>query len=108
MFSTRTPAFLVVVLLLAVTLAVVWGAAAAGPTTPPRVAYIYDTDTALELRDRIMEALDREYPGYGFGRHKGYPTAAHQRAILENGPCPLHRMSFRGVGRQGELFKEPT
>ena len=46
MFSTRTPAFLVVVLLLAVTLAVVWGAAAAGPTTPPRVAYIYDTDTA--------------------------------------------------------------
>ncbi|HET7088065.1 MAG TPA: hypothetical protein VFL17_05400 [Anaerolineae bacterium] len=46
MFSTRTPAFLVIVLLLAVTLAVVWGAASAGPTTPPRVAYIYDTDTA--------------------------------------------------------------
>ena len=61
---------------------------------------------AKVTRDRIMEALDREYPVYGFGRHKGYPTPAHQRAILEHGPCPLHRMSFRGVGRQGELFEE--
>lgn len=63
---------------------------------------------AKVTRDRIMEALDREYPAYGFGRHKGYPTAAHRRAILEKGPCPLHRMSFRGVGRQGELFEEPA
>jgi len=63
---------------------------------------------AKVTRDRIMEALDREYPAYGFGRHRGYPTPAHQRAILEHGPCPVHRMSFRGVGRQGKLFGEPT
>mgnify|MGYP001576043801 CR=1 FL=1 len=63
---------------------------------------------AKVTRDRIMEALDRVYPAYGFGRHRGYPTPAHQRAILEHGPCPLHRMSFRGVWRPGELFGEPT
>jgi len=64
---------------------------------------------AKVTRDRIMEALAREYPMYGFGRHKGYPTSAHRRAILEHGPCPLHRMSFRGVaGRRGELFEEPN
>lgn len=45
-------------------------------------------------RDRFMVELDREYPQYGFARHKGYPTALHQAAILEHGPCPQHRRSF--------------
>ncbi len=45
-------------------------------------------------RDRFMAELDREYPQYGFARHKGYPTALHQAAILEHGPCPQHRRSF--------------
>ena len=46
-------------------------------------------------RDRRMEALALQYPGYGFEKHKGYPTAAHRAAIIKLGPCPIHRMSFR-------------
>ena len=42
----------------------------------------------------VLAALDREYPGYGFAAHKGYPTAEHRRAFSELGPCPGHRMSF--------------
>jgi len=42
----------------------------------------------------MMEALDREHPGYGFAAHKGYPTAEHREAFLKLGPCPHHRMSF--------------
>jgi ribonuclease HII len=48
-------------------------------------------------RDRTMLALDREFPDYGFARHKGYPTAAHRDALLRFGPCPAHRVSFRPV-----------
>jgi ribonuclease HII len=59
---------------------------------------------AKVTRDRIMESLDQEYPEYGFGRNKGYPTAAHRRALATYGPCPLHRRTFAGVWRQGELF----
>lgn len=52
---------------------------------------------AKVIRDRIMEELDRKYPAYGFAGHKGYPTKAHKKAILENGPCPVHRKTFSGV-----------
>jgi ribonuclease HII len=45
-------------------------------------------------RDRMMVALDREYPGYGFAGHKGYPTQEHREAFLRLGPSPVHRMSF--------------
>lgn len=45
-------------------------------------------------RDRIMEAYDKEYPGYGFSQHKGYGTAAHYAAIHELGISPIHRLSF--------------
>jgi ribonuclease HII len=48
-------------------------------------------------RDRLMAEWDRVYPGYGFAEHKGYATEAHQSALRRNGPCPLHRRSFRGV-----------
>jgi len=48
-------------------------------------------------RDHLMFAYDREYPGYGFARHKGYGTARHLRALRELGPCPLHRRSFAPV-----------
>jgi ribonuclease HII len=54
-------------------------------------------------RDAIMTALDDEYPGYGFARHKGYPTAAHLEALERLGPCPAHRQSFRPV-IQATLF----
>jgi ribonuclease HII len=45
-------------------------------------------------RDRFMEELERQYPGYGFAQHKGYSTPEHQQAIRELGPCPVHRLSF--------------
>jgi ribonuclease HII len=50
---------------------------------------------AKVTRDRLMVALDAEHPGYGFARHKGYPTPAHYRALHSLGPCPIHRRSFR-------------
>ncbi len=52
---------------------------------------------AKVARDGMMEEFDRIYPGYGFSRHKGYPTAAHVAAIRKLGPCPIHRRTFRGV-----------
>ena len=45
-------------------------------------------------RDRMMEALDREHPGYGFAAHKGYGTLEHREALLRLGPSAVHRMSF--------------
>ena len=49
-------------------------------------------------RDRMMEELDREYPGYGLATHKGYGTPAHCAALRELGPSPVHRMSFPVIG----------
>jgi len=54
-------------------------------------------------RDALMVKLDKEYPGYGFARHKGYPTAAHRAALEQLGPCRAHRQSFRPV-IQARLF----
>lgn len=51
---------------------------------------------AKVTRDRQMEALDREYSGYGFAGHKGYGTARHIAALRALGPCPAHRRSFIG------------
>ncbi len=52
---------------------------------------------AKVTRDRIIEAYDKEYPGYGFAKHKGYGTKDHFDALRRLGPCPIHRMSFRPV-----------
>lgn len=52
---------------------------------------------AKTCRDRIMQRLARSWPEYGFARHKGYGTAAHYAALATHGPCPLHRLTFRGV-----------
>ena len=52
---------------------------------------------AKVTRDRLMVELDRQYPQYGFARHKGYGTRAHMKALLEYGPSPIHRRSFRPV-----------
>ena len=54
---------------------------------------------AKVARDAILQDLDGEYPGYGFAVHKGYPTAAHQRALETLGPSPVHRRSFGPVRR---------
>jgi ribonuclease HII len=48
-------------------------------------------------RDRMMLELHREYPVYGFDRHKGYPTKAHYEALRVHGPSKVHRLSYRGV-----------
>src|SRR6201996_948491 len=52
---------------------------------------------AKVTRDRMMQELDERYPQYGFGRHKGYVTEDHLRALAEHGPSPVHRRSFRCV-----------
>ncbi len=52
---------------------------------------------AKVYRDRLMAELDKAYPVYGFARHKGYATAYHLKAIRDNGPCPHHRRTFKGV-----------
>jgi ribonuclease HII len=52
---------------------------------------------AKVMRDREMLRLDREYPEYGFARHKGYPTRLHIEALRQYGVLPIHRKSFRPV-----------
>ena len=47
-------------------------------------------------RDDLMTELSRQYPGYGWERNMGYPTAEHKAAILRLGLTPLHRLTFRG------------
>jgi ribonuclease HII len=59
---------------------------------------------AKVTRDRLMRAADTLYPEYGFARHKGYATAEHLAALDRHGACPIHRRSFAGVWRQGDLF----
>lgn len=49
---------------------------------------------AKVTRDHRMEEYDRQFPQYGFAKHKGYGTAAHVAALREFGPCPIHRRSF--------------
>jgi len=52
---------------------------------------------AKVVRDRMMIAYDRRYPGYGLAKHKGYGSAEHREAIARLGPSPLHRKTFGGV-----------
>ena len=59
---------------------------------------------AKVTRDRLMVEADQRFPEYGFARHKGYATPEHLAALDRWGPCPLHRRTFAGVWRQGELF----
>ena len=49
---------------------------------------------AKVTRDHLMEEYDKQFPQYGFAKHKGYGTAAHVAALREFGPCPIHRRSF--------------
>ena len=58
---------------------------------------------AKTARDEDCFRLEREYPGYGFAKHKGYPTPEHLAALKKLGPCPEHRRSFGPVA-QMELF----
>ncbi|HLV99602.1 MAG TPA: ribonuclease HII [Ktedonobacterales bacterium] len=52
---------------------------------------------AKVTRDRLMQTLDEQYPGYGFAQHKGYGTAEHKLALARLGPSPAHRRTFAPV-----------
>ncbi len=69
---------------------------------------------AKTARDALMGELDGHHPGYGFARHKGYPTPEHLAALGRLGPCPVHRRSFAPVRQalglepaQADLFGKP-
>ncbi len=63
---------------------------------------------AKTFRDRVMTVWDRRYPEYGFAGHKGYGAATHRQALLEHGPCPLHRRTYRPIAElnQANLWNE--
>jgi len=52
---------------------------------------------AKVYRDRIMYSYHELFPEYGFLQNKGYGTANHRAALKQYGPCPIHRLTFRGV-----------
>ncbi len=52
---------------------------------------------AKVTRDREMVAYEKEYPGYGFAGHKGYPTKVHMAALQRFGVTPIHRTSYGPV-----------
>lgn len=54
---------------------------------------------AKTTRDADCLRMERLYPGYGFAKHKGYPTKAHFEALAKLGPCPEHRRSFGPVSQ---------
>lgn len=54
---------------------------------------------AKTARDADCLRLEKLYPGYGFAKHKGYPTAEHMAALAKLGPCPEHRRSFGPVSQ---------
>ncbi len=58
---------------------------------------------AKVTRDRLVMEMDKDYPGYGFAKHKGYGTEEHIKFLREKGPCPLHRWSFNPVGEMPGL-----
>jgi len=60
---------------------------------------------AKVVRDGIMRQLDGIYPRYGFAKHKGYGTKQHMKALLDYGPSPVHRMSFRPVRDAGRIIE---
>jgi ribonuclease HII len=63
---------------------------------------------AKVTRDRLMDQFEEEFPGYGFGTHRGYGTAQHLERLKRLGVCAAHRRSFRPVARrlQGDLGLE--
>jgi ribonuclease HII len=52
---------------------------------------------AKTSRDAWMINLSKTYENYGFEYHKGYGTRRHQTALVDQGPCPLHRVSFNPI-----------
>jgi len=61
---------------------------------------------AKVTRDRLLVALEEEYPGYGFAQHKGYGTRQHRAALHHLGPCDIHRFSYAPVRRVGQVGQD--
>jgi ribonuclease HII len=61
---------------------------------------------AKVARDRLMVEMDQRYPGYGFASHKGYRAPIHAQALLELGPCEIHRLAW-GPVRLALMGKDP-
>jgi ribonuclease HII len=59
---------------------------------------------AKVTRDRIMVELNNSYPNYGLANHKGYGTAHHLTCLSENGPSPIHRLTFAPVKETYKLL----
>lgn len=58
---------------------------------------------AKVVRDQFMDALDNQFPTYGFREHKGYGTVHHRSALRQFGPCAAHRMSFAPLRAEPDL-----
>ena len=58
---------------------------------------------AKVYRDWIMNGYNTQFPLYGFNIHKGYGTASHRNALRVFGPCPIHRMTFKGVLKDDKI-----
>ena len=52
---------------------------------------------AKVTRDKLMKQYHEQFPQYAFDKHKGYGTRLHRDLIMEYGPCPIHRRTFKGV-----------
>jgi ribonuclease HII len=63
---------------------------------------------AKVTRDRMMVALDAEFPEYGFAEHKGYCTPVHDEAMLAHGPSRVHRYSFVNVRAARDGIRPPA
>jgi ribonuclease HII len=82
----------------------------------PQRAVIHGDATSLSIaaasvlakvhRDRLIVELDREFPGYGLARHKGYGSPEHLAALVRLGPTPLHRKSFHPVTQAALQFPQ--
>ncbi len=82
----------------------------------PQLAVIHGDATSFSIaaasvlakvhRDRLLVELDREFPGYGLARHKGYCSPEHIAALARLGPTPLHRRSFHPVAQAVLRFPE--
>ncbi len=77
------------------------------PMEVPQMAIIRGDESSAQIaaasivakvtRDRIMRGYHEIYPEYNFFMNKGYGTREHKAALLEFGPSPIHRRTFRGV-----------
>jgi ribonuclease HII len=60
---------------------------------------------AKVTRDRLVTAMDNDFPGYGLAEHKGYGTERHLKCLWDKGPCKLHRKTFSPVSGMVGLWR---